>query len=95
MPIIGGRAVAADDHETTVNLITNGVHALLTHPDQLAALRADMTLLDGAADEVLRFEGPVETATYRCAAEPLEIGGRAVAAGDPVIRWPVCAGAWG
>jgi cytochrome P450 len=72
-------------HETTVNLITNGVHALLTHPDQLAALRADMTLLDGAVEEVLRFEGPVETATYRYAAEPLEIGGRAVAAGDPVM----------
>lgn len=72
-------------HETTVNLITNGVHALLTHPDQLAALRADMTLLDGAVEEVLRFEGPVETATYRYAAEPLEIGGRAIAAGDPVM----------
>jgi cytochrome P450 len=72
-------------HETTVNLITNGVHALLTHPEQLAALRADMTLLDGAVEEVLRFEGPVETATYRYAAEPLEIGGRAVAAGDPVM----------
>ncbi len=75
-------------HETTVNLITNGVHALLTHPDQLAALRADMTLLDGAVEEVLRFEGPVETATYRYAAEPLEIGGRAIAAGYLVMIGP-------
>lgn len=72
-------------HETTVNLITNGVHTLLAHPGQLAALRSDMTLLDGAVEEVLRFEGPVETATYRYAAEPMEIGGRAVAVGDPVM----------
>ncbi len=72
-------------HETTVDLITNGVHTLLTHPDQLAALRVDMTLLDGAVEEMLRFEGPVETATYRYAAEPLEIAGTAFAAGDPVI----------
>ncbi|MET7884669.1 cytochrome P450 [Streptomyces avermitilis] len=72
-------------HETTVNLITNGVHTLLTHPDQLAALRADMTLLDRAVEEVLRFEGPVETATYRYAAESMEIGGTAIAEGDPVM----------
>ncbi|MFF4346922.1 cytochrome P450 [Streptomyces sp. NPDC001530] len=72
-------------HETTVNLITNGVRSLLTHPDQLAALRADMTLLDGAVEEVLRFEGPVETATYRYAAEPMEIGDRSIAVGDPVM----------
>ncbi|MBD0841754.1 MULTISPECIES: cytochrome P450 family protein [unclassified Streptomyces] len=72
-------------HETTVNLITNGVHALLTHPDQLAALRADMTLLDGAVEEMLRYEGPVENATFRYAAEPLEIGGVQVAAGDTVM----------
>jgi cytochrome P450 len=72
-------------HETTVNLITNGVHTLLAHPEQLAALRADMSLLDGAVEEMLRFEGPVETATYRYAAEPMEIGGRAIAAGDPVM----------
>ncbi|WP_369250141.1 cytochrome P450 [Streptomyces sp. R41] len=72
-------------HETTVNLITTAVHTLLTHPDQLAALRADMTLLDGAVEEVLRFEGPVETATYRYAAEPMEIGGRSIAVGDPVM----------
>ena len=72
-------------HETTVNLITSGVHALLTHPGQLAELRADMTLLDGAVEEMLRYEGPVENATFRFAAEPLEIGGTAVGAGEPVM----------
>jgi cytochrome P450 len=72
-------------HETTVNLISSGVHALLTHPGQLAELRADMTLLDGAVEETLRYEGPVENATFRYAAEPLDIGGRAVEAGDAVM----------
>ncbi|PAZ16860.1 cytochrome P450 [Streptomyces sp. SA15] len=72
-------------HETTVNLITSGVHALLTHPDQLAALRADMTLVDGAVEEILRYEGPVENATFRYAAEPLEIAGTPVEKGDPVM----------
>ncbi|MFF1443481.1 cytochrome P450 [Streptomyces sp. NPDC058295] len=72
-------------HETTVNLITNAVHALLTHPDQLAALRADMTLLDGTVEEALRYEGPVENATYRFAAEPLEIAGTSVAQGEAVM----------
>ncbi|MFE9674926.1 cytochrome P450 [Streptomyces sp. NPDC006259] len=72
-------------HETTVNLITNAVHALLTHPDQLAALRADPTLLDGAVEETLRYEGPVENATFRFAAEPLEIAGTAVAPGEGVM----------
>ncbi|MCF4141076.1 cytochrome P450 [Streptomyces sp. Tue 6430] len=72
-------------HETTVNLITNAVHALLTHPGQLAALRADMTLLDGAVEEALRYEGPVENATFRFAAEPLEIAGVPVARGEGVM----------
>jgi cytochrome P450 len=72
-------------HETTVNLITNAVHNLLTHPDQLTALRADMTLLDGAIEEALRYEGPVENATFRFAAEPLEIGGTAIARGETVV----------
>ncbi|SDN21376.1 Cytochrome P450 [Streptomyces sp. cf386] len=72
-------------HETTVNLITSGVHALLTHTDQLAALRADMTLLDGAVEEMLRYEGPVETATFRYAAEPLEIAGVPIEKGEPVL----------
>ncbi|MGW3209711.1 cytochrome P450 family protein [Streptomyces sp. NPDC001135] len=72
-------------HETTVNLIGNGVHALLTHPGQLAALRADMSLLDGAVEEMLRYEGPVHSATYRFAAEPLEIAGTAIERGAHVV----------
>ncbi|MET7429702.1 MULTISPECIES: cytochrome P450 family protein [Streptomyces] len=72
-------------HETTVNLIGNAVLALLTHPAQLAALRADMTLLDGAVEETLRWEGPVENATYRFAAEPLEIAGTRIGRGDDVL----------
>ncbi|WP_329333018.1 cytochrome P450 [Streptomyces sp. NBC_00663] len=72
-------------HETTVNLITSGVHALLTHPDQLTALRSDLSLLDGAIEETLRWEGPVENATFRFAAEPLEIGGARIERGDAVM----------
>lgn len=62
-------------HETTVNLIGNGVLALLRHPDQLAALRADRSLLPGAIEEFLRYEGPVNTASLRFTTEPVELGG--------------------
>ncbi|MGC2997334.1 cytochrome P450 family protein [Streptomyces sp. G35A] len=61
-------------HETTVNLISNGVLALLTHPHQLAALRADLTLIDAAVEEMLRYEGPLETPTFRFTTEPVTIG---------------------
>ncbi|MFJ9909493.1 cytochrome P450 [Streptomyces sp. NPDC101152] len=72
-------------HETTVNLVTNAVHALLTHPDQLAALRADLGLVDGLVEETLRYEGPVENATFRYAAEPLEIAGTRIVRGEAVM----------
>lgn len=72
-------------HETTVNLITNSVHTLLRHPAQLAEVRADPGLVDAVVEETLRYEGPVENATFRYAAEPLEIGGTAVARGEPVL----------
>ncbi|MGW3812586.1 cytochrome P450 family protein [Streptomyces sp. NPDC005046] len=84
---LGGMAfvLLVAGHETTVNLIAGAVRALLGHPDQLAALRADMTLLDGTIEETLRYEGPVENATFRYAAEPLDIGGTAIASGEAVM----------
>ncbi|MFD7236578.1 cytochrome P450 [Streptomyces syringium] len=78
-------------HETTVNLISNGVLALLTHPDQLADLRADFGLLDNAVEEMLRYDGPVETPTFRFAVEPMDIGGTLIPAGELVL--PVLADA--
>ncbi|PKV88721.1 cytochrome P450 [Streptomyces sp. TLI_146] len=73
-------------HETTVNLISNGVRALLAHPEQLAALRADFDgLIDGAIEEMLRYDGPVETATYRFTKEAVECGGTVIPAGAPVL----------
>ncbi|MEU4348231.1 cytochrome P450 [Streptomyces sp. NPDC023838] len=73
-------------HETTVNLISNGVRALLGHPEQLAALRADFDgLIDGAIEEMLRYDGPVETATYRFTRESVEYGGTVIPAGAPVL----------
>ncbi|MEU5218226.1 cytochrome P450 [Streptomyces sp. NPDC020807] len=72
-------------HETTVNLISNTVRNLLAHPDQLAALRADPALLDGAIEETLRYDGPVETATIRFTTEPVVIGGTVIPARQNVL----------
>jgi cytochrome P450 len=76
--------------ETTVNLIGNGVHTLLNHPAQRAALqeslaRGESALLESAVEELLRYDGPVELATWRYATEPLTLGGRRIGAGDPVL----------
>ncbi|NUL03074.1 cytochrome P450 [Streptomyces lunaelactis] len=72
-------------HETTVNLISNGVRALLAHPGQLAALRADFGLLDGAIEEMLRYDGPVETGTVRFTAAPVPVGDTVIPAGEAVL----------
>ncbi|MBB2934059.1 cytochrome P450 [Amycolatopsis bartoniae] len=72
-------------HETTVNLIGNSVRALLERPDQLAALRADPSLLPGAVEEFLRFEGPVNIATLRFTTEPVEVGGTVIPADQFVL----------
>ncbi|MGY4650123.1 cytochrome P450 [Mycobacterium sp. URHB0021] len=60
--------------ETTVNLIGNGVLALLHNPAQLAELRADASLLPGAVEEFLRFGSPVSTATPRFTTVPITVG---------------------
>ncbi|MGW7578035.1 cytochrome P450 family protein [Streptomyces sp. NPDC054765] len=62
-------------HETTVNLIGNGVHALLDHPGQLDLLRERPELLDGAIEELLRYDSPVQTTTPYRTAQPVEVGG--------------------
>ncbi|GHH91248.1 cytochrome P450 family protein [Streptomyces capillispiralis] len=72
-------------HETTVDLISATVHSLLTHPDQLALLRADPALTGAAIEESLRFNSPVHAGAFRFAAEPLELAGTRVAAGDAVL----------
>ncbi|NGO47649.1 cytochrome P450 family protein [Streptomyces ureilyticus] len=72
-------------HETTVNLIGNGLRALFAHPGQLADLRADFGLLDGAIEEMLRYDGPVETSTDRLALEDVELGGVTIPAGSTVL----------
>ncbi len=61
-------------HETTTNLIGNGLLALMRHPDQMAALRADPGLADNAIEELLRFDAPVQF-TGRVAHEATEIEG--------------------
>jgi cytochrome P450 len=71
-------------HETTVNLIGNGVHALLRNPDQLALLREQPALLDVAVEELLRWDSPVQL-TARVVGEDLELGGRALRRGELVM----------
>ncbi|MDT0269250.1 cytochrome P450 [Streptomyces sp. DSM 44915] len=71
--------------ETTVNLIASAVLTLLRHPEQLAALRFDPGLVDNAVEEVLRYEGPVETTTYRFTTAPVEIGGVTVPGGGELV----------
>lgn len=71
-------------HETTVNLLGNGLAILLEHPEQYALLRADPTLLPSAIEEILRYESPVQRGTFRFAAEPIEIRGHTIARGEAV-----------
>jgi cytochrome P450 len=72
-------------HETTVNLIANGMHLLLAHPDQYRRLRSDPSLIPAAVEEFLRYESPVETTTFRFTAEPVEVGGVTIPAGEVVL----------
>ncbi|MFI5571920.1 cytochrome P450 [Streptomyces sp. NPDC051740] len=72
-------------HETTVNLISNAVLALLTHSEQLAALRADPSLVDAAVEEALRYEGPLETPTFRFTTEPVTIGDTVIPGGGELV----------
>ena len=71
-------------HETTVNLIGNGIVALLDHPDQLADLRAHPDIAPNAIDELLRYDTPLQM-VQRIALQDIDIGGVTIPAGDQVI----------
>jgi cytochrome P450 len=72
-------------HETTVSLTGNAVLALLQHSEQRAALAADPATVPRAIEELLRYDGPVERALTRWAAEDVEVGGKTIGRGDAVI----------
>ena len=71
-------------HETTVNLIGNGTHALLQHPDQLALVRDDESVDAKVADELLRWDSPVQTSGRRLLHDTV-ISGVEVAADELVL----------
>jgi cytochrome P450 len=71
-------------HETTTDLIGNGLAALLRHPDQLETLRDDPSLIGSAVEELLRYDCPAQL-TVRIAHEDLEIGGKRIGAGQSLI----------
>ncbi len=72
-------------HETTVNLIGNGMLALLDNPEQWERLRADRSLLDPAIEELLRFSNPVQMPAPRYVREELELCGARLPRGSMVV----------
>lgn len=70
--------------DTTANMLSLGTFALLRNPEQLAALRADPALADRAVEELLRYLSVAKT-FMRTALEDVELGGRTIEAGSPVI----------
>lgn len=73
-------------HETTVNLIGNSLLTLIRHPEQFERLRQDPDGLGrSAVEELLRHSGPLETATERFAAQPLEYAGQIIPRGEMVF----------
>jgi len=70
--------------ETTTNLIGNGMLSLLRNPEQLAKLRADLSLIPSAVEELLRYESPSQH-TARLAPEDTELGGKQIRKRQAVI----------
>jgi hypothetical protein len=70
-------------HETTTNLIGNGLWALLNNPGELEQLRADAGLIPSAVEEMLRYDGPIQLNNRRLL-EPMALGGTTLPEGTPI-----------
>ena len=73
-------------HETTANLLGNGVYALMRNPEQLDLLRRNPELGQSAVEELLRFDGPIQL-TERVALVDLEVAGQTIPKGSVVVLW--------
>jgi cytochrome P450 len=71
-------------HETTVNLIANGMLTLLRYPDVLARLRHEPELTTGLVEELLRYEPPVQMLSSRTALDDIDIAGTTIPKGAPL-----------
>jgi cytochrome P450 len=60
-------------HITSQHTLSNGILSLLTHPDQLARLRSDLTIMPQAIDELMRYDGGVGVATFRFTSEEMTV----------------------
>ncbi|KOX23496.1 cytochrome P450 [Saccharothrix sp. NRRL B-16348] len=72
-------------HETTVNLLDHAVYALVTHPDQLAAVRAGEVPWEDVIDETLRWQAPLVNMPLRFAVEDIELDDVTIAKGDAIL----------
>ncbi|MFC4035792.1 cytochrome P450 [Streptomyces polygonati] len=72
-------------HETTTNFLGNAALALLQHPVELERLRSNPESIPAALDELLRFDSPVSTATFRYTTEAITLGGTEIPANVPVL----------
>ncbi|WP_424210920.1 cytochrome P450 family protein [Streptomyces sp. BI20] len=86
------RLMLVAGHETTMNLIVNAVRLLRAHPAQLALVRAGEAGWDAVVEETLRLDGPVSWFPFRYPTRDLELDGRLIPAGTPVLAGYTAAG---
>ncbi|GHH78497.1 cytochrome P450 [Kitasatospora indigofera] len=79
------RVIIAAGHETTVNLISNAVRALLTHPEQLALVRSGEVPWSAVVEESLRWTPPTSNFLFRFTTEDVEVDGAVIPRGEPVL----------
>jgi len=73
-------------NETTTNLIGNTMLTFMDHPEQLARVEADRSLVPSALEEVLRFSSPVQ-ATVRRATRDVDLGGKTIPEDEQIVVW--------